>query len=191
MRTFVVLSFLLMGWAYWVLSGGSGFAPEAWPEVAEVATGEAEAPPVVEITRADASLDDLPLAPAGPEGTDLATLRAPSPSPEPAEPLAPAEALLALAPEMAAPLAPRPETAEAPEAANLEAAAPVAAPDLRAVTGDAVNLREGPGTDFAVVGRMGRGDRAEVLEAADGWMRVRSPAGEGWMAERFLGAAEG
>lgn len=166
MRTFVALSLLLMGWAYWILSGGGGFAPEAWPEAVAEAAVAPVAPPVVEITRADASLDDLPLAPARAD-----------PGAAPAEPLAPGAALLALAPEMAAPLLPRPE-----------AAAAVPAGDLRVVTGDDVNLREGPGTGFAVVGRMARGERAEVIEAVDGWARVRLPSGEGWMAERFLGA---
>lgn len=179
MKLFVALSFLALAVLYWAASGGAGFEPEAWPEQA------AEA--VAATTQAEDAPDEAPddaLAASLPVATDPS----PAPGPEapptplpaapeglPADPLDPDAALAALAPDLAA---------EPPEAA------PDAPPEgpLREVTGDVVNVRAGPGTDFDVVGQLARGERAEVLELRDGWASVRAGATEGWMSERFLAA---
>lgn len=61
--------------------------------------------------------------------------------------------------------------------------------DLREVTGNSVNVRGGPGTEYDVVNRLGRGDLVEVLqESGDGWVRMRPVEGgtEGWMAAFLL-----
>ncbi|MGQ9512347.1 SpoIID/LytB domain-containing protein [Thermodesulfitimonas sp.] len=51
------------------------------------------------------------------------------------------------------------------------------------VKGDVVNLRTGPGTGYGIVGRMTRGLRLELLEARDGWYKVRLATGQtGWVA---------
>ncbi|RPF49709.1 SpoIID/LytB domain protein [Thermodesulfitimonas autotrophica] len=51
------------------------------------------------------------------------------------------------------------------------------------VKGDVVNLRTGPGTGYGIVGRMARGLRLELLEARDGWYKVRLATGQtGWVA---------
>ena len=58
--------------------------------------------------------------------------------------------------------------------------------DIRSVNGNRVNLRGGPGTDYGVVTKMGRGDMVEVIQDnGDGWVKLRSVDGgsEGWMAE--------
>ncbi len=202
MRVFIILSFLFLGWLYWELSDGSAFEPEAPPgAVAEAppepaeppATAPAEAevealaaaaevpapapeepaapaPPAaeVEVTRGDASLDTIAAA-------------ASRPLPEaPSVPLAPVEALAALAPDLARPVG---ETVEAALAEEGAAA-------LRQVTGDRVNMRAGPGTGFEVVGQLTAGQMAEVLEADGNWLRVRGEDGaEGWMSARFLAPA--
>lgn len=59
---------------------------------------------------------------------------------------------------------------------------------LWTVTGDRVNLRGGPGTSNAVVGQVGQGDQAEVLEDRDGWYRIELANGSasGWIYGRFL-----
>ena len=73
---------------------------------------------------------------------------------------------------------------------------PVVLPDnmkLLQVTGSSVNLRAGPSTNRPIVGRLSRGDRAELVsEAADGWMQVRDVASGkiGYMAGRFLAPAD-
>ncbi len=67
--------------------------------------------------------------------------------------------------------------------------APVAATDIRSVTGSSVNVRGGPGTDYSVVNRLVQGDEVEVIEdSGDGWVRLRPLNGSpsGWMASFLL-----
>ena len=61
--------------------------------------------------------------------------------------------------------------------------------DVRIVSGDRVNVRSGPSTDYEVVGRLTRGVEVEVLDDnGDGWIEMRSLDGVtfGWMAEFLL-----
>lgn len=61
--------------------------------------------------------------------------------------------------------------------------------DIRSVSGNRVNVRGGPGTDFEVVTKLGRGDSVEVLQDnGDGWVLMRPLDGgpEGWMADFLL-----
>lgn len=51
------------------------------------------------------------------------------------------------------------------------------------------NLREGPGTDFAVLARLSAGEAVQVVETTpDGWTRIRieGDGGEGFVATRLL-----
>jgi SH3-like domain-containing protein len=67
--------------------------------------------------------------------------------------------------------------------------APGPAPIARRVTGDQVNLREGPDADTPSLGLLSLDDMVEVLDENGGWMRVRTEEGEeGWVAARFLAA---
>ncbi|WP_334111196.1 SpoIID/LytB domain-containing protein [Thermodesulfitimonas autotrophica] len=51
------------------------------------------------------------------------------------------------------------------------------------VKGEVVNLRTGPGTGYGIMRRMARGLRLELLEARDGWYKVRLATGQtGWVA---------
>jgi hypothetical protein len=181
-RTFIVVTFLLLGWGFWVASGGAGFVPEAWPEPApEVAAPAPRAPaptlvatPVV--TRADLSLDAAPPA-EEPVAEEVAE----------APPEAPAEAIADSVAAALAGAAPPEAVPEAVPEALPEEPVETAAVDLREVTGDRVNMRGGPGTDYAVVGQLLGGAVAEVVEAQGEWVRVRDAAGvEGWMAAQFL-----
>ncbi len=147
------------------LEAGAAVAPAAEPAAI---TGAAAAP----------APSEPPSEPAaGPEGL-------------PPTPIAPDEALAALAPDLAAPPAAGPSASPAAPAALVEAAAPASpsagAGTRREVAGDRVNLRDGPGTSFAVVGRLARGEAAEVVESRDGRAPVRVGANEGWVSERFL-----
>ena len=59
--------------------------------------------------------------------------------------------------------------------------------DLREVVGDGVNMRSGPGVQHAVVGKLERGEMAEVLREESGWAELRLSSGEtAWMAANFL-----
>ena len=64
-----------------------------------------------------------------------------------------------------------------------------ASPDTRSVTGDLVNVRGGPGTDFTVVNQLSRGDMVEILDdPGNGWVQLRDPVSGtvGWMADFLL-----
>lgn len=80
-------------------------------------------------------------------------------------------------------IAPNAGTTQVPVASN------ASLDDIRTVTGNRVNVRGGPGTDFSVVTRLVRGDEVEILEDnGDGWVRLRPLDGgtEGWMADFLL-----
>ena len=67
--------------------------------------------------------------------------------------------------------------------------APIAAIDLRQVSGARVNMRAGPSTSYSVLDTLARGTNAEVIEVtADGWARIRVTSTDqiGWMAARLL-----
>ncbi|PWK56688.1 SH3 domain-containing protein [Silicimonas algicola] len=56
------------------------------------------------------------------------------------------------------------------------------------VTGDSVNLRNGPGTGNAVVGQVVLGTKADVLDSKDGWHLIETADGasSGWIFGKFL-----
>lgn len=61
--------------------------------------------------------------------------------------------------------------------------------DVRAVSGNRVNLRGGPGTSFGVVDSLTRGVEVEILQdPGNGWVKLRPLDGgtEGWMADFLL-----
>ena len=61
--------------------------------------------------------------------------------------------------------------------------------DVRSISGSSVNVRGGPGTGFAVVDRLQRGDQVEIIQnPGDGWVQLRPLGGGtvGWMAEFLL-----
>ncbi len=71
-----------------------------------------------------------------------------------------------------------------------EAAAPEPRLDIREVTGSRVNMRQGPGTTYAVVGTLYYDDQVEILDdLGDGWVQLRKVGSDriGWMAARFVG----
>lgn len=54
------------------------------------------------------------------------------------------------------------------------------------VTAPVLNVRAGPGANFAVVGQLGRGDTLSVRGNAPGWYYVEMPNGEfGWVMTRY------
>lgn len=171
MGKFIVFTFLMLGWAFYEMSGGADFVPEE-RQVAEV---EPEAP-APEVTRAAGTATLISLSLPAREVT---------PAPEvTAEPVA---AAVIAAPQ---PVTEAPE-ADAPEAVVEQVVQQAASPalDLRFVDAARVNMRAGPGTNFTVVAAFDRGTEAEVmLVNGDGWAQIRIPAtGQtGWMAERLL-----
>lgn len=164
MTRFIVATFLFLAVAFYEMSGGAGFVPEQRIAVAET---------VETVTRADTA-----------ELSDLTQIQ-------------PATAALS------EPLIVPPVIAETTDQAAIAAVvaevaqAPVVTPavlDLRQVIAERVNMREGPGTDYAVMDRLVQGTQTEVLETdPTGWTRVRVLGSglSGWVSAEFLGASNG
>jgi len=65
-------------------------------------------------------------------------------------------------------------------------------PDFRFVDGDRVNMRGGPGTDYAVIGKLYRNDMIQILkDEGNGWLHLRDTitGEEGWIADWLVTAS--
>jgi uncharacterized protein YgiM (DUF1202 family) len=164
MKIYVWLTFGLMGWLYYEMSGGADFAPIG----RNVAVVQSQTPEIV--ARADTSTL-LSVSPsntgAQSDVSNAEVLRA----------LAQAAALDAVEPEVPAIAPPVVVAIIEPEL------------DIREVVGSRVNMRMGPGTGFDVIITLDGGTKLEVLDVdADGWANVNTVDRgiEGWVAERLL-----
>ena len=55
------------------------------------------------------------------------------------------------------------------------------------VTGERLNMRDGPSTDAAVVGALDRGTQVRVVDRDGEWVKAEAPDGRsGWLSARFL-----
>ncbi len=206
----MMLTFGVLAWGFWELSGGADFVPESRQMAAAAA---AEAPQEELVTRASSMTTSISLsqeAEAAIVPSSLSTDDTSAQSGTPTVELAAAEvradteaqqggqqvylfeSLVQGAPR-AADILPDTEIAVIlPEGAELPEAEPASAPvsgDIRQVAGSRVNMRSGPGTSYGVVNTLNGGTDVEVFEVnANGWARLRNIATgqEGWMAERLL-----
>ena len=175
---FMIVTFLMLGWAFYELSGGADFVPET-REMAQAETTTEE--PLVTRSASTASLISLSM-PARIE-----------PQPEPAVEAevvaAITEAVADASDELIVQEASVPADATELETVAPETAVEEAPTDLRLVDASRVNMRQGPGTAFNVIAAFDRGTQMEVLQVdPSGWAEVRVlDTGEtGWMAERLL-----
>lgn len=204
MKRFILLSFAVLGWAFYEMSGGADFEPGSVSFQSPLAQVESRQPEVV--ARGDTTAAELTVVARNvlpPETADTSskldlTLTAVSPvavnkaalDPIKAEAVAPTTAIEPLVVDqsaidaaLASVLATDPET----DALPIQLA-----DDLREVTGNRVNLRDGPGTDFGVVTRLQRGDSVIVLdEPGNGWLRLQVVDSDrvGWMADFLVTAS--
>lgn len=181
MKSFILLTFLFLGLAFYELSGGQEFEPEVRPSaaVAEVETTLLPSPEVVTRDEPD-TIADVGTLPNVPE-TVAQPLIAEVVSPEVEE----AEEAVAAA-IAAALAAPAPEVVEE-QPVLVSLASPLL--DQRLVDASSLNVRAGPSTNDRVVTKLNRNEPVIVLsELDDGWALVRiGDAGtEGWVAARFL-----
>ena len=168
----MILTFLFVGWAGYELSGGSDFEPPQRTEAAQTVLA------VYDVTEEE-------LAPAEAEPAAVVTRAAPLPETllEPTQDPSPVVQAALVA-----------ETTVVPEVVPDVVEEAAVAVDLRQVTGNRVNMRKGPGTDYPVVGQLVRGDTAEVLQdPGTGWVMLRAVDGGqiGWMSARFVTQADG
>ena len=71
---------------------------------------------------------------------------------------------------------------------DVNAPGPESFPYVAEITGDDVNVRSGPGTNYYDCGRLYRGDKVQVVGSQSGWSRIVSPAGRfSWISMRCVG----
>lgn len=216
MPRYIILSFALLGWAGYEMSGGADFQPPKRPEpaVAEAPTKARET--VVRVAAAPVDATAMVATPAIQPRTPRQVLQ------DNAEAIAAAKTDqrldqvraslrqgLPLFPDSAdrrekvASLqdiatsasfeAPPSEVAPAP-ASPADAVRPAvgAGADLREISATRVNMRADPTTDAPILARLNRGQKVEVLgNNGDGWLRLRTVPDDqvGWIAERLVGPA--
>ncbi|CEO26518.1 C40 family peptidase [Paraclostridium sordellii] len=58
--------------------------------------------------------------------------------------------------------------------------------DHRVVTGNSVNFRKGPGTNYNSIGKLNKGDRVEYLETVGSWIKVKHNSNEGFIHSNYI-----
>ncbi len=182
MTKVILLTFGVLGWAWFELSGGADFQPgqngvtllASVPKVKIVDEIEPQ------VARADTTAAPLTVfaAPKLENVIAASSVVVPNAVFNPTPAFAPSQA------KMAALEDPAVISDAVIEVAALQV-------DYRQVSGSRVNLRGGPGTNFDVVTQLLRGEEVEVTESqADGWVKLRALDGGdiGWMSESFLKA---
>ncbi|MEM6760647.1 MAG: SH3 domain-containing protein [Pseudomonadota bacterium] len=196
MTRFILITFLFLGFAFYEMSGGSEFDAEA-TRLSRVDPGpETAAPAKVAVASPAPSVAALP------ENVSRIKLDLTSvedvlrPGQRRAEPVVAATSVAA-AVETAAKIEVLPSLLidqavikPVDFGAEPEPVVTNAVPNqVRQVTGSAVNVRGGPGTEYSVVNRLVRGDEVEVLQdPGNGWIQLRPVDGGpvGWMAAFLL-----
>jgi uncharacterized protein YgiM (DUF1202 family) len=194
MKTFILLTFGFLGFAFDEMSGGSDFEPasarqaQATPEATatDVAT-KAAAPQEASQTASIAKISNTPsvtrvaLNLTNVSGAaEAATAEVATPAPQPAttaQILDSTETPQIILPSL---------IATTDDASGNDA---IFASDIRSVSGNRVNVRGGPSTNYGVVGKLTRGAEVRILEDnGDGWVRMQPVDGgeAGWMADFLL-----
>ena len=62
----------------------------------------------------------------------------------------------------------------------------VMAGSVALVNGDHINVREGPGTGYGIIGELNKGESVAVLDKSSDWYKVKLSNGNGWVAGSFL-----
>lgn len=194
MGRFIIVTFLFMGFAFYQLSGGSDFDAEAKRQAHLEAIGPIETTPLEKPAKAPvepvalelAKVDEV-LAPKRTRQLIPARVREPVQDASIVEAVAEA---LEEEPEIILPsLVNGADASVTPVDFSGTASAEDEALSTRTVSGNRVNVRGGPGTDFQIVNRLVRGDEVEILEdPGNGWVMLRPVGGGtvGWMADFLL-----
>ena len=216
MNKFVFLSLIFMGWAFYEMTGGNEFVPQEPARIAKykaIETERAEAArelerkhkaataekarerkkePVaakeeervamqvaaLELTETDATLEQASLV------TQTPLTQRKSLYPTSVPPVAPETPV----PSLATMSAVEPQPTE-----PLTIFQPKDPSDLRQVRGTRANMRGGPGTSYAVLSTLNRGDEVEVLKQSEnGWVKLKvlDTGRIGWMSAKLLNKVE-
>jgi len=184
MKTFILLTFGFLGFAFYQMSGGADFEPASARMAAADVTEPTPAPqtaPVTtaataSITKVDSSAKVTRVA------LDLTTVAPPAAVETPSEPMRSTARVIdsSQTPQIILPSLITTTNTNANDTGTR---------DVRIVSGNRVNVRGGPSTDFGIVSKLGRGDEVRILEDnGDGWVRMQPLDGgeAGWMADFLL-----
>ena len=212
MTRVILITFGVLGWAWFEMSGGSDFVPgenglqvlaEARPVAAPVVPAAVVTKPsvssTVDVVARDTPLNHNSVIVAAPVASQapaqipalIKTAKAIPAVVTPGAAVSPEKAVLLDTPIVMSDADATPAQSAAQSAAVVEEAV-AAVVDYRTVTGSRVNLRGGPSTSFDVVAQLLRGEEVEILDdAGDGWVKLRALDGNdiGWMSDSFLTAS--
>ncbi|APX12579.1 SH3 domain-containing protein [Tateyamaria omphalii] len=201
MWRFIIVTFGFLAFAFYEMSGGADFDPEA-TRLARV-----EVPVAVDAEKLERVVDAAPAAQRLlPENVTRVSLNLNSVNdvlrPQRNVPTTPARLLpaaeepeatdVALSEEEPTVILPSliVDTAViTPVDFNAPATTEETVQEVREVSARNVNVRGGPGTNFSVVNKLTRGDAVEILQdPGNGWVKLRPVGGgtEGWMADFLL-----
>ncbi|SEQ68513.1 SH3 domain-containing protein [Thalassovita taeanensis] len=189
MRRLILVTFGFLGLAFYILSDGANFVPASSRiEVAELpAATPARAP--VQVASIEVASDAV-VIPAGfdPGSATLPLHPAkPTTSGDISTPSVGAPPVIIDATKMSTIQATTQQSNPTPEGT-----AEKPAPDLRKVTGNRVNMRMGPGTNYNVVTKLSAGTQVLVLQMpGEGWVKLRvvETGRVGWMADYLVSKA--
>jgi hypothetical protein len=189
MKTFIILTFGFLGFAFYELSGGSEFEPasariaaappaEVEPEAQVIAAIASEATPATQ-TINTASIPKIDSTPS----VTRVSLNLTNVTEA-------AEQVVAATPATVTDSANTPQIILPSLIATTDTfdITPVD-DDIRTVSGNRVNVRDGPSTDYGIVSKLQRGETVQILEdSGDGWVRIQPVDGgrAGWMADFLL-----
>jgi uncharacterized protein YgiM (DUF1202 family) len=177
MIRFMMVTFAVLGWGFYELSGGSDFV--SGTKNAAIGTAQAGTPAVWPAA-ASASTSVKPGQPALPDGVQLASFMGDMPA------SLPRRIVSSDLPGRATTLVRLGEGVSRAKSLPVKAVQAARDIELRVVDGNRVNLRNGPGTNYSVLGKLARGATVEVLQDnGDGWvkLRVAETGRVGWMAD--------
>lgn len=193
-KTFILLTFGFLGFAFYQLSGGADFEPAS----ARI-TQEAEKPKEVILTNTDTqsraqtsatstvntiTIDSTPsVTGVALDLTDERDIAAPTPQRRSTATVTDSTQT----PQIILPSL----IATTRTAATRGTAASSFDGDVRVVSGNRVNVRGGPSTTYGVISKLNRGAEVRILEDnGDGWVRMQPLDGgeTGWLADFLLSA---
>ena len=201
MWRFIVMTFVFLGWSFYTLSGGADYQPREGSRQADSLKVRAAAEAQVAQTPIEPSRAATEAVAVPPSPTDRAEGAAATTAPAiPADPLPPhaqsAPVLQANIADtglanltLAKPAHPPQMAALIPASLNTVSEPEQQLRDLRRITGDSVNMRAGPGTDFGILSRVTRDTEVEVMETFEnGWLRIRVLDNNrvGWVSSRLV-----
>ena len=190
MKTFIVLTFGFLGFAFYEMSGGSDFAPasermaSAKPDTEVVQMAQAnttEAQPATFSDQNSASITKIDTTPV----VTRASLNLTDVTDTSAD----------VAETADLPQARIIDSAETPQIilpsliATTDTGGVITDGDVRKVSGNRVNVRGGPSTNYGIVSKLTRGEQVRILEDnGNGWVRMQPVDGgkTGWMADFLL-----